>query len=143
MGKAKKKTIPEKISTKHLVIYDRMFEQQVDVFLNYSAGQYEKWLNKNKIKDVSTKEYTEENYAGWTANYTCDDGQVKAILFIPKFQWAIRHQGTLIHEITHVIIKIWARNNIPFTPDNQEFLASSIGRMYEDIAHKLLAYCHN
>lgn len=130
----KKKKITTK--PKHTVIYDRIFSQQVDVFINYTPEMYEKWLNKEKIKDVDEKSISD--FAGWTSNYEDSDGRTKAILFIPKFNWSIKSQGTLIHEIVHVIIKIWGRNNIPYNYDTQEFLAHSVGNMYEDIAEKLL-----
>lgn len=131
-----KKTIPENIKPKHFVVYDDIFKQQVDVFINYNADMYTRWLNKNKIKDIDLKCF--DNFAGWVSGYDDEDGKTKFILFMPVFQWAIKHQATLIHEITHAVIKIWQKNNIPFTPDNQEFLAHSIGNMYDDIAHKLL-----
>lgn len=131
-----KKTIPEVIKSKHCIVYDDIFKQQVDVFINYTPDQYTRWLNKSKIKDVTVKEFG--NFHGWVSSYVDEKEKTKYILFIPEFQWAIKNQGTLIHEIVHVIIKIWASNNIPFTPDNQEFLAHSIGNLYEDIALKLL-----
>jgi hypothetical protein len=128
----------KKISTnpKHAVIYDRIFNQQVDVFINYTPEMYSKWLNRKKIKDDTEKNLSD--FAGWTSNYEDYDGRTKSILFIPKFNWSIKSQGTLIHEIVHVIIKIWGRNNIPYNYDTQEFFAHSIGNMYEDIAEKLL-----
>ena len=138
--KKRKKTIPETIPPKHIIVYDAIFQQQVDVLLNYSPEKYEKWLNRNKIKDIEVKQYAEKRFAGWTSEYEVEDGVIKALIFLPTFQWAIKHQSTLIHEITHVIIKIWARNNISFNADTQEFLAHSIGNMYDDIAHKLLEY---
>ena len=139
MTKSKKKivkTIPNKIPTKHIVVYDAIFQQQVDVLMNYTLEKYEKWLNRNKIKDITLKDY--DSFTGWVSDYVDEKGITKRILFIPKFEWLIKHQGTLIHEITHVIIKIWAMNNIHFNAETQEFLAHSIGNMYEDIARKLL-----
>ena len=133
-----KKKMPQTIGARHFVIFDRIFEQQVDVFLNYTPEQYTRWLNKNNIQDLEMKSVN--NFAGWVSNYEDEEGVVKTILFMPKFDWAIKYQGTLVHEITHVIIKIWQRNNIPYNADTQEFLAWSIGRMYEDIAQKLLVH---
>ena len=128
----------KKISTypKHAVIYDRIFNQQVDVFLNYTPDMYTKWLTRERVIDVVEKNISD--FSGWTSDYEDANGRTKSILFIPKFNWSIKSQGTLIHEIVHIIIKIWARNNIPYNYDTQEFLAHSIGNMYEDIAEKLL-----
>lgn len=133
-----KKTIPEEIPPLHITVFDSIFQQQVDVLLNYTPEKYESWLNKNKIKDIDIKEFDFFNWNGWTSYYTDEENRIKCIIFLSKFQWTIKHQGTLIHEITHAIIKIWDRNKIAFNSDTQEFLAHSISNMYEDIAHKLL-----
>lgn len=130
------KTLPKKIQSEHYVVYERIFIQQIDIFLNYTLEKYTDWLTKNKIKDISAKSI--ENFLGWTSDYETEDGKNKTIIFINKFQWTIQDQGTLIHEITHAIIRIWKRNNIPFNEDTQEFLAHSIANLYEDIAKKLL-----
>lgn len=132
----RKKKIPEVIKSKHFVVYDCVLQQQVDVFINYSPEMYVKWLNKRGIKDLAETNYN--NIAAWTTEYDDEDGKTKTLIVLPTFQWAIKHQATLIHEITHAVIKIWARNNIPFNADTQEFLAHSIGNMYDEIAHKLL-----
>ena len=130
------KTIPVKIPSKHSVLYDCIFNQQVDVFLNYTPEKYKNWLNREKIKDVDNKYLN--NFAGWTGEYTDENDKQKVIIFIPKFDWTIKDQGTLVHEIVHAIIKIWSRNNIQFNSDTQEFLAHSISNLYEDTCRKLL-----
>lgn len=132
----KKKTIPSEISKKYFVVYDAVFDQKVHVLINHTAEDYQKWLNRYKVKDVSVKDFN--NFAGWVSEFTTEKETTERLLFIPRFKWAIKCQGTLIHEIVHVIIKIWSANNIPFNEDTQEFLAHSIGRLYESIAHKLL-----
>ena len=136
MKKKITKTIPDKIPKKYFVVYDAVFDQKIHVLMNHTAKDYEKWLNKHKVKDIGIKSVSD--FAGWVTDFTTDEDTTERILFIPKFNWAIKCQGTLIHEIVHVIIKIWQSNNIPFNVDTQEFLAHSIGRLYESIAHKLL-----
>lgn len=131
-----KKTIPEKIPKRYFVVYDAVFNQKIHVLMNHTPEDYERWLNRNKVKDVALKSL--DDFAGWVSDFTTEEGQTQRILFIPRFNWAIKCQGTLIHEIVHVIIKIWSANNIPFNADTQEFLAHSIGRLYEEIAQKLL-----
>jgi len=130
------KTIPEKIPKRYFVVYDAIFKQKIHILMNHTAEDYQKWLNKYKIKDIDVKDF--DDFEGWVSNFTTEKGTTERILFIPKFNWAIKYQGTLIHEIVHIIIKIWDFNNIPFNADTQEFLAHSIGNLYEDIAHKLL-----
>ena len=130
------KKIPSNISKKHIVVFDSIFHQKISVLLNYSAEDYAKWLNKNKIKDVVIESFND--FSGWTSEFTTEKETTKRIIFIPRFQWTLEEQGTLIHEIVHVIIKIWQANNIPYNQDTQEFLAHSIANLYEDIGGKLL-----
>ena len=131
-----KKTIPDKIQKRCFVVYDAIFKQKIHILINHTPQEYEKWLNKNKVKDIVVKET--EDFTGWVSDFTTEKGTTERIIFIPIFNWTIKNQGTLIHEIVHIIIKIWQSNNIPFNVDTQEFLAHSISNLYEDIAHKLL-----
>jgi hypothetical protein len=130
------KTIPDKITKRYFQVYDCIFQQKIHVLMNFTEKDYEKWLNKNKVEDVEIKDFN--NFAGWVSNFETQKGTTERILFIPQFEWTIKQQGTLIHEIVHVIIKVWDANNIPFNADTQEFLAHSIANLYEDIVRKLL-----
>lgn len=134
--KINKLSIPDTIPKKYFVVYDSIFKQRIHILINHTPEQYEKWLNRKKIKDVVVKDYND--FQGWVSEFITEKGNTERILFIPNFQWAIKHQGTLIHEIVHAIIKIWSFNNIKFNEDTQEFLAHSIANLYEDIAYKLL-----
>ena len=136
MKKRIKKTIPSKIPKRCFMIYDSIFRQRIHVLLNHTPEEYQKWLNRNKVKDIVISEFND--FQAWVSDFTTERGTTERIIFIPNFQWAIKHQGTLIHEIVHVVIKIWNLNNIPYNQDTQEFLAHSIAGLYEDIAHKLL-----
>lgn len=138
MPKVKKtsKTIHKKIPYKYFVVYDSIFKQRIHVLVNYTPEIYQKWLNKNKLKGEFIKEYSD--FTGWTSDFQTEKGTTERIIFLPTFQWTILHQGTLIHEIVHVVIKIWQLNNTPYNQDTQEFLAHSIANLYEDIAYKLL-----
>ena len=134
----KKKTIPDNIGKRVLKIYDPIFSRRIHVLLNHGPSDYEKWLNKNKIKDVSSKEF--DDFAGFCTNITSSEGQTEILILIRKFNWAIKCQGTLIHEITHAVVSIFNQNNIPFTTETQEFFAHMISRIYEEVARKLLVF---
>lgn len=132
----KTKTIPEKIPKRYFRIYDAIFKQRIHVLLNHTSSDYQKWLNRNNVKDIIVKNFND--FQAWVSEFTTEKGNTERIIFLPTFQWAIKHQGTLIHEIVHIIIKIWQFNSIPYNQDTREFLAHSIANMYEDIAEKLL-----
>lgn len=132
------KTIPEKIGPKTFVLYDPIFKQKINVLLNQDEKSYCKFLNKLKVKDVGKKDLELSMFQGFSTYLEREDGLREYIILMKEFNWCIKNQGTLIHEIVHTIIKIWESNNIPYNADTQEFLAHSIGGLYEDIAHKLL-----
>lgn len=131
-----KKRIPEVIGKRYFVVYDPIFAQRIHILFNCEATQYTKLLNRLKVKDVADKEFND--FSGISTQLTFEDKPTEYVIWMRDFQWAIKHQGTLIHEITHTVIKLWGNNNIPFNYDTQEFAAHAISRLYEDIAHKLL-----
>jgi hypothetical protein len=65
------------------------------------------------------------------------DGPIEWVIIVSNFDWHIRDQGTLIHEIVHTIVKIWKSNNVECAAINQEFLAHEVGNLYEDICRKI------
>jgi len=137
--KKTKKKIPEKIPARYFRVYDCIFNQRVHVLLNYSKKMYEQWVKRNKLV-LNNKLGLGGDFGGFVTSldYIGDTDKFERVLFICSFQWSIKDQATLIHEITHVIMRIWGENNIPITLDTQEFLAHSIGNMYEDIGKRLL-----
>lgn len=135
-NKKVRKTIPENIGKRYFKVYDSVFCRKVHVLLNYTPEDYAKWLTKNGIKDVAETKF--DDFAGFSTEITAENEQTELVIYVRKFNWAIKCQGTLIHEIVHTVTKIFSHNNIPFTFETQEFFAQMIGRMYEDIAHKLL-----
>lgn len=133
------KTIPDKISKKVYKVYDPIFRQKIWVLLNHSSKDYEQFLNKRGIKDVGDKEFYFNRVSGFATYIEPKDDEPREYLILLKeFDWSIFHQGTLIHEITHIVFRIFESNNIPFNQDTQEFIAHSIGGIYESIARKLL-----
>jgi hypothetical protein len=130
------KTIPKKIPKRYFQVYDPIFGRRIHILLNYTPEEYAKWLAKKKIKDIFNKEF--DDFMGFSSVLTLEDQPKEFIIYIKSFDWMIKDQGTLIHEIVHTIIKIWGGNNIPYNEHTQEFLAHSISGMYEMIARKLL-----
>lgn len=125
---------PKKIPKRYIIVYDAIFTRRIHVLLNYSQDDYAKWLKKNGTTDSQPV----HEFAGFTANIINDHGPTEWVIYIRNFQWTLADQNTLIHEIVHTIIQIWQTNNIPFNGDTQEFLAQSIGNLYEDISAKLM-----
>jgi len=138
MNKKITKTIPEKIGIKTFKLCDPIFRQRIFVLLNQDEKSYERFLNRQKVKDIGEKDLTLSRFQGFSTYLDDKDGVRDYVILLKEFNWAIKHQGTLIHEIVHTVIKIWESNNIPYNADTQEFLAHSIAGLYEQIADKLL-----
>lgn len=130
------KTIPRVIPARTFEVYDSIFKQRVHVLLNHKPEDYAKFLTKIKAVDTSIKAF--DSFAGFSSSIDIDGKPSEYMIWLRDFQWTIKSQGTLIHEITHTVIKIFLANNIPFVPETQEFIAHQIANMYEDIAEKLL-----
>lgn len=139
-NKIKIKTIPKKIDKKTIEIFDPIFRQRIFILLNQDENDYVKFLNKHKVKDVQQDKFYFNRVQGFSTYFETDDLPRQYIILLKEFDWSIFHQGTLIHEITHTVIRIFEEKNIPFNNDTQEFIANEISRIYEMVAHKLLEY---
>lgn len=136
MKKKIRKTIPENIGRRWIRVLDPIFHQRIHVLLNHTDEDYRKWLKRIKAKDKEPVSYTD--FAGFSSDVSNKDGKTEWIICVHHFNWAIKCQGTLIHEIVHTVIKLFKSNNIPFNDDTQEFIAHQIGNIYEEVATKLL-----
>ena len=134
------KTIPVDIGKRYFVIYDSIFHRRIHVLLNHDSKSYAKWLSKMRAIEVDGSNF--DDFAGFSSTVTPKSGPTEFVIFVREFEWSIKSQGTLIHEIVHTVMKIWDSNNIPHDLSTQEFLAHSIHNLYEDIARKLLV-CQN
>jgi hypothetical protein len=116
------------------VVKDRIFNRKVHVLLNYSADDFTKWAHKKGDKSYQRDARAAANLAAFSSEIDGDGEPTEWIICLSRFDWTIQDQGTLIHEIVHTVMKIFAMNNIPFVLETQEFIAHTIGNMYEDIA---------
>lgn len=124
------------IGKRHFQVRDCIFNRTVHVLLNYSDSDYERW--RKRLGDTNFEAGLDKtNFAGFTAQMDWPNRPSEWLICIREFDWKIADQGTLVHEIVHVVIKIFDQNNISFNVDTQEFLAHAIGNLYEDIAAKI------
>lgn len=125
-----------KVGKKTITIHDPVFEQKIIVLLNNTAEDFKNFEKKHGV--VNGGEDLDPNFMGFTTHLSSDEEPNIYIIFIPKFDWTIQDQQTLIHEIIHVTFRIWGANNIVFIPETQEFLAHQVDKTYGMIARKLI-----
>lgn len=118
-------------------VEESIFKRTVHVLVNYDQRQYARWAQRCGYKLEGHAILGEADLAGFSSEITCDSEPTEWLIVLKNFNWCIQDQGTLIHEITHTIIKIFHANNIPWSDQTQEFLAHDIGNLFEAIAHKL------
>ncbi len=127
-----------KIGKRYFVIDDAIFRRQVHVFLNYEDAEFNAWCVKNGADEGDTKADL-RNFAGYSTSLTdIKTGICEYVILCRKFNWTIDNMGTLVHEIGHTIVKIWAANHMKINEDTQEFFCHTLGEMYMAIAAKIV-----
>ena len=116
------------------VVKDCIFNRKVHVLLNYNADDFTKWARKQGDASYERDGRADANLAGFSSQIDTEGEPSEWIICLKEFNWTIQDQGSLVHEIVHTVMKIFAMNNIPFVLETQEFIASMVGNMYEDIA---------
>lgn len=119
------------------VVKDSVFNRRVHVLLNYSGDDFTKWAHSKGDKTYQRDERGDANMYAFSSQMDAEGEQTEWIICMKSFNWTIRDQGSLVHEIVHTVMKIFAMNNIPFVLETQEFIAQMVGNMYEDIAAKI------
>lgn len=123
-----------KIKKKLIKIYDPIFNQKIYVLLNHSDIDMKKFY---KRIDCPT-DVDGMGLGGYSLELEKkSDGRHEYVIWIRDFNWTLQDQNTLIHEIVHTIFKMWEFNSIPICKETQEFMAHSIGNVYELIARKI------
>jgi hypothetical protein len=119
-----------------LTVYDPVFGQEVVVFCNQKFEAYTKWQKKLGVSNVD--EDLNPNFSAFSTHVSGEDMPNKYIIWVNHFAWTLEDQSSLIHEIIHTVFRIWSANNISFCSETQEFLASSVDKLYSSIAQKIM-----
>lgn len=118
------------------MVYDPMFGQEVTVFCNQSIEAYNKWEKTQGVED--TTKSMNPNFSAFSTQYSTENEASKYVIWVNQFNWTLDDQASLIHEVIHIVFRIWGANNIPFCPETQEFLAASVDKLYSSIAAKIM-----
>jgi hypothetical protein len=125
----------KKFKKKKFIVYDSIFNRKIFVLINYPTEELRRFYKKIGCEGSVDG----DGLMGYAVELRREkDGMREYIIWVKDFEWTLQDQNTLIHEITHTIFKIWEFNNIPFCKETQEFMAHSIGNLYELVGRKLL-----
>lgn len=118
-----------------LKIYDPIFKQKIMCFFNCDEANY---VAFQKRLGVSNLDGYDPNNIAFTTHISAEGEPNTYVIWLKHFDWTIDDQASLIHELIHVVVRIWEANNIKFIPETQEFFAHSVDQLYSLIAAKLL-----
>jgi hypothetical protein len=118
------------------VVYDPIFKQEIRVFCNTTEDAWMRWQRRRKIVNA---EGLDPNHVAFSTHVAAEGEPNVYIIWLNHFSWTLDDQESLIHEITHTVVRIWEADNIKFVPETQEFFAHSVGRIYALIGAKLLS----
>lgn len=127
---------PQSIKPIRFTVYDPMFGQEIVVFCNQSVEMYSKWQESQGVANVDKD--MNPNFTAFTTQLSAEDKPNIYVVWVNEFNWTLDNQASLLHEIIHVVFRIWSANSIPFSSDTQEFLASSVDKLYSSIAAKIM-----
>lgn len=128
----------EKIGKRYFWVREPVFHRKVHIFLGYSSKEFDQWWARGHkvIKPIEDETYN-DNFHDFSTEINQDGKATEWCIVLGDFNWTIDHQGSLIHEVVHTVVKIWNKNNIPSNIHTQEFLAHEVATLYEDIAGKI------
>lgn len=122
------------VGKRKFTIYDPIFQQKICVFINCAEADF---LNFQRKLNVSNVDGFNPNFVGFSTHISAEGEPNTYVIWLNHFDWTLDDQESLIHEITHTVVRIWEANSIKFTPDTQEFFAHTVGRLYSMIGAKI------
>lgn len=125
-------------------VHDCVFMQKVHVFVNWTASQFDKYHVARarrlgyQITNADSRLDYDKDFAGFCCSWD-DPGEPRQwIVLVREFRWTIDDQSTLLHELSHALIRIWDFNNVPVNAHTQEFFATSLGELYGDTLRQIV-----
>lgn len=125
----------EQLEPIRCAVYDPIFNQEIQVFCNLTEAGWMRW---QKRRNIVNADGLNPNTVAFSTHVHAEGERNVYIIWLNHFNWTLDDQESLIHEITHTVVRIWEANNIPFCVETQEFFAHSVGRLYSVIGAKLL-----
>ncbi len=129
----------KKIKKKYFVISNKTFGLNLNVFINYSFEDLNKFLIKRKIKPLENK-YQYSTGVAFSTHHQENDGIPYFTIWFKNFDWKISYQALLIHELVHFVLMSANYKGININnPENDanETLAYLIEFFFRECSFKL------
>jgi hypothetical protein len=91
----------KKIGKKYFIISDDVFKIHLNVFLNFTFDELNRFLVKRKFPPIDEKFKHSNGIAlGW---YKENDTLPYFTIWLPNFEWTLTKQAIMVHELSHFI----------------------------------------
>lgn len=106
---------------KYYYFEERIFGGNMDLIINCSQTECEKFFRK-KLKENTLELKIKNEYEG--CHCVLIKGMIiRRIIWLEKFDWSVKSQGLLTHELSHFIFQLMEDNGIPISKENDEVFA--------------------
>ena len=117
---------------KKLEITDKMYNRYIILLIGGDGKELEKYL----YEKYNAKKDADNINAGYTQ--IKDDGKCdKHIIWMPEFDWTIKDQATMSHEIFHLVCGCMEDIDIQYSNESEEAFAYYYGYIFAQIWDKL------
>lgn len=119
---------------KYFEVREAIFDRPVHIFAGFSGGDL-----AAKVQEKGLHFYVEGmvNFSAFSLETSNPNAPTEWAIVLKHFDGEIEAQASLLHEVVHTIVKIFAANSIPCNLDTQEFLALDVEELYTDISTEL------
>ncbi len=119
---------------KHFVFEEKTFHAYLNLCISSQEELQTYWRKKlgdNKLNLVQTKSLDGCHVV------LEKDGELRRIIWVKNFDWSVRSQATLAHELIHFVWSVLEDKQIPVSRDNEETFAYYFDYFYTEIWWKL------
>lgn len=114
---------------------EKTFQAYLNLFINCSQEELEAYWRKN-LGDNKLKLVQDKKLNG--CHFLLEkDGDLRRVIWVEKFDWSVRSQATLAHELIHFVWAVLADKDTPVVRDNEETFAYYFDYFYTEIWWKL------
>lgn len=119
-------------------LIEKVFKLPIYILFNFTEKDLIDWEKKRGISPHASDELSV--FSGRAYNYRDNDGVYTSVVWIRYFNWNITGLGTLVHELFHVVFRLFEKQNMQVADSNQEFFALIINALYEDACQEYLRH---
>ena len=111
----------QKSQTKRcLRIYEPVFRSCCEVLVGYTFDEAKKWIEKRQHKGEPKMDDFHRFSNGVAFEIKNARGDSSQVLWFPVFQRKSTYIGIVVHEVGHLIFRIFTRKQIPLREENDE-----------------------